>query len=85
MLCHHGLRATGRTWMRDQGVAHEVAEDALAHVTMTQTERAYIRGDFLEQRRPIMQTWWRYIYQQYCAHCAPLPGLEPPKNQDPGE
>lgn len=84
-LCHHGLRATGRTWMRDQGVAHEVAEDALAHVTMTQTERAYIRGDFLEQRRPIMQTWWRYIYQQYCAHCAPLPGLELPKNQDPGE
>lgn len=84
-LCHHGLRATGRTWMRDQGVAHEVAEDALAHLTMTQTERAYIRGDFLEQRRSIMQQWWDFIYTSYCAYCAPLPGLEPPKNQDPGE
>lgn len=81
-LCHHGLRATGRTWMRDQGVAHEVAEDAIAHVTMTQTERAYIRGDFLEQRRPVMQQWWIYIYAIFCAHCAPLPGLEPPKDAD---
>ena len=81
-LCHHGLRATGRTWMRDQGVAHEAAEDALAHLCISQTERAYLRGDFLEQRRPVMAKWWNFIYSAYCAHCAPLPGLEPPVNQD---
>ena len=81
-LCHHGLRATGRTWMRDEGVPHEVAEDALAHVSISQTERAYLRGDFLEQRRDVMQRWWFFIYRLYCAHCAPLPGIEPPENQE---
>lgn len=71
-LCHHGLRATARTWMRDNNVIYEVAEDALAHLTGTTTERAYLRGDYLEQRRAIMQSWWNYIYSQYCAVCAPL-------------
>ena len=58
--------------MRDNNVIYEVAEDALAHLTGTATERAYLRGDFLEQRREIMQSWWNYIYSQYCAVCAPL-------------
>lgn len=81
-LCHHGLRATGRTWLHEQGVPFEVAEDALAHLAITATERAYLRGDFLELRRPVMQAWWNYIYAAYCAHCAPLPGINPPENQD---
>lgn len=71
-LCHHGLRATGRTWMRDEQVAYEVAEDALAHLSGSTTERAYLRGDYLDQRRDIMQKWWNYIYTLYCASCAPL-------------
>ena len=71
-LCHHGLRATGRTWMRDMGIAHEVAEDALAHVSGSATERAYLRGDYLEQRREVMQKWWDFLYKEYCAVCAPL-------------
>lgn len=54
-LCHHGLRATGRTWLRDTNVPHEVAEDCLAHLSGSATERAYLRGDYLEQRKPIMQ------------------------------
>ena len=44
----------------------------VAHLTGTTTERAYLRGDYLEQRRAIMQSWWNYIYSQYCAVCAPL-------------
>ena len=71
-LCHHGLRASGRTWMRDMGIAHEVAEDALAHVSGSATERAYLRGDYLEQRREVMQKWWDFIYKEYCAVCAPI-------------
>lgn len=71
-LCHHGLRATGRTWMRDQGIAHEVAEDALAHLSGSATERAYLRGDYLEQRREVMQRWWNYIYTEFCKVCPPL-------------
>lgn len=83
-LCHHGLRATGRTWLRDVGAPHEVAEDALAHLTATQTERAYLRGDYLEQRRPFMQKWWNFIYRAYCACGAPLPGIEPQKDANDG-
>ena len=71
-LCHHGMRATGRTWLKDQGAPYEVGEDAIAHVTGTTYSRSYLRSDYLEQRRPHMQTWWYYIYEQYCACCAPL-------------
>lgn len=69
-LCHHGLRATGRTWLRDSNVPHEVAEDCLAHLSGSATERAYLRGDYLEQRKSIMQKWWNYIFNEYCAVCA---------------
>lgn len=69
-LCHHGLRATGRTWLRDTNVPHEVAEDCLAHLSGSATERAYLRGDYLEQRKLIMRKWWDYIFNAYCAVCA---------------
>lgn len=90
-LCHHGFRATGRTWMRDQRIDCDIAEDALAHVSGTQTERAYIRGDYLEQRRKVMQDWWDTIYAEYCKVCEPLECLSqiqvkhrgrPPKNPE---
>ena len=71
-LCHHGLRATGRTWLRDEGIAHEIAEDCLAHLSGSTTERAYLRGDYLEQRRFIMAKWWQYIYKEWCSVCEPL-------------
>ena len=69
-LCHHGLRATARTWLKDENVSYEIAEDCLAHVCGSQTERAYLRGDYLEQRRPIYQKWFKYIFKAYCAVCA---------------
>lgn len=72
-LCHHGLRATGRTWMRDRGIAHDVAEDALAHLSGSATERAYLRGDYLEQRRQVMADWWDFIYTEYCKVCEAIP------------
>ena len=69
-LCHHGLRATARTWMRDQNVPWEVAEDCLAHLSGSTTERAYLRGDYLEQKRDVYQKYWNYIFKIYCASCA---------------
>ena len=69
-LCHHGLRATAMTWLKDQNIPFEVAEDCLAHVYGSQTERAYLRGDYLEQRREIYQKWFKYIFEAYCAVCA---------------
>lgn len=57
----HGLRSTGRTWLRDVGCPHEVGEDFLAHVYGTPTERAYIRSDYLELRKPYYQKWYDYL------------------------
>lgn len=69
-VCHHGLRATARTWMKDMGVSHEVAEDALAHVSGSVTERAYLRSDYFELRKPVMGWWWQHLFSLYCAECA---------------
>lgn len=75
-LCAHGLRATGRTWLRDQNIRYEVAEDCLAHLVGSATERAYLRGDFLAQRTSVMELYFNYVYAQYCAVCAPLLNLD---------
>lgn len=56
----HGLRSTFRDWAADHGHAEELAERALAHVRGT-VERAYARGDLLERRRPMMQSWGDWL------------------------
>lgn len=63
-LTPHGLRSTARTWLRDQGCPHEVGEDFISHVHGTPTERSYIRGDYLEQRKPYYVKWFEYL--RYC-------------------
>ena len=58
----HGFRSSFRDWCGD--VAHaprEIAEEALAHTVGDQTERAYRRGDALEQRRGLMAAWSAYV------------------------
>jgi integrase len=62
----HGFRSAFRDWCGD--VAHaprEIAEEALAHAVGNQTERAYRRGDALDQRRKLMDAW--------SAYCGPTP------------
>jgi integrase len=58
----HGFRSSFRDWCAD--VAHaprEVAEECLAHAVGNQVERAYRRGDALEQRRQLMAAWAAYV------------------------
>jgi integrase len=58
----HGFRSSFRDWAGD--VAHaprEIAEEALAHAVGNQTERAYRRGDALDQRRKLMDAWAGYV------------------------
>jgi integrase len=65
----HGFRSSFRDWCGD--VAHaprEIAEEALAHAVGNQTERAYRRGDALDQRRKLMDAWASY--------CASTPGAD---------
>jgi integrase len=62
----HGFRSSFRDWAGD--VAHaprEIAEAALAHTVGSRTERAYRRGDALDQRRKLMDAW--------SAYCGPTP------------
>lgn len=69
-LTHHGLRSTFRTFLTEIDTPFHVAEDAIAHLPHSQTERAYIRIDYLEQRRVFCEKWWHFITQTYCAQCA---------------
>jgi integrase len=42
MVTPHGLRSTGRTWLRDAGCPHEVGEDFLSHVYGSPRQRELI-------------------------------------------
>ena len=55
----HGFRSTFRTWADEQTTFNRnVKETAIAHtIGETDTERAYLRGDYLEQRTRLMQDW----------------------------
>src|SRR5439155_3211901 len=62
-LTVHGFRATFKTWASDRSnFPRELVEAALAHVLDDKTEAAYQRGDLLEKRRRLMESW--------AAHCA---------------
>jgi integrase len=53
----HGFRATARSWMADNGVDFEVAEQCLAHSVGNKVTQAYHRTTMLERRRSAMQAW----------------------------
>lgn len=56
----HGLRATLRSWMAEEGVPRETAEQVLGHA-VAGVEAAYMRSDLLERRREVLQSWADYI------------------------
>jgi integrase len=61
-LTTHGFRSTFRDWIGEAtAFPREVAEAALAHAVGDMTERAYRRGDALEKRRALMDSWARFI------------------------
>lgn len=54
----HGFRSSFRDWVGDATTFDRLlAEAALAHAVGDQAERAYRRGDALERRREVMQSW----------------------------
>lgn len=57
----HGLRSTFRVWAGEEGFSREHAELALAHVFGDDTERAYQRSIYTEQRRPMMEAWAGFL------------------------
>ena len=54
----HGLRSSFRDWAAEHtAFSGDVAEMALAHSIPGAVERAYRRGDLLDQRRKLMNDW----------------------------
>jgi integrase len=54
----HGFRASFRTWAGERtSFPNHVIEIALAHTVGSAVERAYSRGDLLDQRSKLMEAW----------------------------
>lgn len=59
----HGFRSTFRDWAGDcTTYPREIAEAALAHSVGNMVERAYRRGDALDRRRKLMESWAEFCY-----------------------
>lgn len=57
----HGFRSSFRDWAGEMtATSREVAEAALAHTIGNSAELAYRRGDALEKRRVLMDSWAEY-------------------------
>ena len=63
----HGFRSTFRDWAAEEAheFSNETLELALSHAIKNKTEAAYRRGDQLERRRALMQSWNEYIEGQH--------------------
>ena len=59
----HGFRSTFRDWAAEEAheFSNETVELALAHTIKNKAEAAYRRGDQLERRRTLLQTWNNFI------------------------
>lgn len=58
----HGFRSSLRNWLAETTDApFEVAEAMLGHATGNKVQRAYLRTDFLEQRRVLAERWADFV------------------------
>ena len=61
----HGFRSSLRNWLAEATDApFEVAETILQHSIGSKVTQAYLRSDFLEQRKVLMERWARHITEQ---------------------
>jgi integrase len=59
----HGFRSTFRDWLAEKtNHSWRAAEAALAHKLKDSAEAAYQRGDLLEKRIEMMETWANYCF-----------------------
>ena len=58
----HGCRSAFADWAAENtNAAYEAREGALCHSVGSDVERAYRRGDLLEQRRELAAAWARFL------------------------
>lgn len=53
----HGFRATASTILHELGIRSEVIEKQLAHKDKNTVRASYNQGEYLEERRVLMQRW----------------------------
>jgi integrase len=57
----HGFRSSFSTWAREQtDYPREIVEACLAHASGDAVELAYLRTDFLDKRRELMEAWAKF-------------------------
>jgi integrase len=57
----HGFRSSFKNWCSEaKAVRDEVSEAALAHTMKDRVKAAYLRIDFLEERKLLMASWAAY-------------------------
>jgi integrase len=62
----HGFRSSFRSWAAEQtNYPREICEQALGHALGSKVESAYLRSDFLEKRKKLMQAWGQYCLRFY--------------------
>jgi integrase len=58
----HGFRSSFMDWVAEVHPPRLLeAERALDHKIGNQVQRAYLRTDFLDQRRELAEVWWRHL------------------------
>jgi integrase len=57
----HGFRALAASTLAEMGFRPDVIERQLAHAERNKTKAAYIRSEYLEERRKMMQQWADYL------------------------
>ncbi|MDB5657464.1 MAG: Integrase [Cypionkella sp.] len=58
----HGIRSSFSDWCVETGICDDkMAVFCLDHQTRTKSDRAYLRGDRLEERRVIMDKWAEFV------------------------
>jgi integrase len=53
----HGFRSAFKDWAAEHGVRDEVSEAALGHTDRNPVRAAYLRTQFLDERRALMGRW----------------------------
>ncbi len=73
----HGFRSSFRDWAAEEtSFPNFVVEKALAHAVANQVEAAYRRGDLLNKRRELMETWANYCDGRLGRSRSPDPQLQ---------
>ncbi len=57
----HGFRSTATSLLNELGFRPDVVEKQLAHAERNPVRSAYLRAEFLDERRAMMQSWADYL------------------------